>query len=224
MVPAAAAQDTRESTANLWLDGTAYWRFDRGWALNTDGYFRTVMSGADNLTSVGVRPELQRNFGFIDALGGANVRFNDDAGGLDYWELRPYLGIRFVGSPFSRLELRSYTRLEYREFLYTGSDSTDSQLRFRTRVEAEALVSGQTFSSDRTWSVQGDIEAFADLTDAVEERFADRLRLRLGVDHRRSYGWRFEGFLVYQVSRNTQMSGVTSSDFYLRLRVKHYFR
>ena len=206
------------------MDGTAYWRFDRGWALNTDAYYRTVVSGADDLTSVGIRPELQHNFGFIDAVGGANVRFNSDALGLNYWELRPHLGIRFIGSPFSRLELRSYTRLEYREALYTDSDSTDSQLRFRTRVEAKALVNGQTFSSDGTWFVQGDIEAFADLTDAVEERFADRLRLRLGVEYRQSYGWRFEGFLGYQISRNTQTSGVTSSDFFLRLRVKHFFR
>lgn len=208
----------------MWLDGTAYWRFDRGWTLNTDAYFRTVLSGDEDLTSVGVRPELQHNFGFVDAIGGANVRFNDDALGLNYWELRPYLGIRFVGSPSRRLELRSYTRLEYREFLYTDSDSTDSELRFRTRVEAKALVSGETFSTDRSWFVQGDVEAFADLTDAVAERFADRLRFRLGAERRASYAWRFEGWLVYQISRDTRTSGVTSSDFYLRLRVRHFFR
>lgn len=97
-------------------------------------------------------------------------------------------------------------------------------MRFRTRVEAKALVSGETFSTDRSWFVQGDVEAFADLTDAVAERFADRLRFRLGAERRASYAWRFEGWLVYQISRDTRTSGVTSSDFYLRLRVRHFFR
>ena len=172
---------------------------------------------------IGTRPELAWSaLGWLQTMAGANIRYTDDSGGLNSWELRPYVGVQFIGDRFRRVTFQNYTRLEYRKFLYTGSDSTSASWRLRTRFEIEGLVSGATFSDPGSWSLTGDVEFFVNLSEPVDERFADRLRFRFGVDYVRTLKWRFDAFYVLQFSRDTQTSGVTGIDNFLRLRAKYY--
>jgi hypothetical protein len=92
----------------------------------------------------------------------------------------------------------------------------------RTRFAIKGLVSGKTFLDPGSWNFSGDAEFFIDLSNPVEERFADRVRFRLGVGHVRTLKWHFDAFYVLQFSRDTRTSGVTGIDNFLRLRVKFY--
>jgi hypothetical protein len=224
-VPAqgAQAQDSTEVTGNLWLDFIVNWRFTPHLRFFADNYYRTVVSGAPDQRMIGTRPELAWSaLGWMQAMAGANIRYTDDSDGLNSWELRPYLGVQFIADRFRRVVFQNYTRLEYRNFLYTGSDSTSSSWRLRSRFEAAVLIAGDHLGDQGSWDLIGDAEFFVDLSDPVEERFADRLRFRFGVGYVHTLKWRFDGFYVLQYSRDTQTSGVTSIDNYLRLRVKYY--
>jgi hypothetical protein len=219
----AAAQDPTTVTGNLWLDFIVNWGFSSDFRFWADNYYRTLISGAPTQRMVGTRPELAYGaLGWLQVMGGANIRYTDDSDGLNSWELRPYVGVQFTGDRFRRVTFQNYTRLEYRNFLYTDSDSTAASWRLRTRFEIAGLVSGRTFSDPGSWHVSGDVEFFVDLSDPVDERFADRARIRLGVGHVRTRKWQFDAFYVVQFSRDTQTSGVTSIDNFLRLRVKFY--
>jgi hypothetical protein len=112
--------------------------------------------------------------------------------------------------------------LEYRKFLYTDSDSTAASWRLRTRFEIQGLVSGKTFVDPGSWRLSGDVEFFVDLSEPVDERFADRARIRLGVGHVRTLKWHFDAFYILQFSRDTRTSEVTSIDNFLRLRAKFF--
>jgi hypothetical protein len=217
------AQDSTTVTGNLWLDFIVNWRFAPEFRFWADNYYRTLFTGAPTQRMVGTRPELSYSaLGWLQVMGGANIRYTDDSGGLNSWELRPYIGVQFIGDRFRRVVFENYTRLEYRKFLYTGSDSTSASWRFRTRFEITGLVSGETFLDPGSWHVSGDAEFFVDLSNPVEERFADRLRFRLGVSYVRTLKWHFDAFYIMQLSRDTQTSGVTSIDNFLRLRAKFF--
>ena len=217
------AQDSTTVTENLWLDFIVNWGFSSDFRFWADNYYRTLVSGAPTQRMVGTRPELSyAALGWLQVMGGANIRYTDDTGGLNSWELRPYVGVQLVGDRFRRITFRNYTRLEYRKILYTGSDSTAGSWRLRTRFEVEGLVAGKTFSDPGSWHLSGDVEFFVDLSDPVGERFADRARIRVGVGHVRTLKWHFDAFYILQFSRDTKTSGVTGIDNFLRLRVKFY--
>jgi hypothetical protein len=218
-----AAQDSTTVTGNLWLDFIVNWRFAPEFRFWADNYYRTLVSGASTQHMVGTRPELAYSaLGWLQVMGGANIRYTDESDGLNSWELRPYLGVQFIGDRFRRVVVRNYTRLEYRKFLYTEADSTEASWRLRTRFEIQGLVSGKTFVDPGSWRLSGDVEFFIDLSEPVDERFADRARIRLGVGHVRTLKWHFDAFYILQFSRDTRTSGVTSIDNYLRLRVKFF--
>ncbi len=217
------AQDSTTVTGNLWLDAIINWRFASEFRFWADNYYRTLVSGGPSQRMIGTRPELAYGaLGWLQFMAGANIRYTDDSGGLNSWELRPYIGVQFIGDRFRRVVVQNYTRLEYRKFLYTGSDSTSASWRLRTRFEIRALVSGKTFIDPGSWRLSGDVEFFVDLSEPVDERFAERVRFRLGVGHVRTLKWHFDAFYVLQFSRDTQTSGVTAIDNFLRLRVKFY--
>jgi len=222
-IESARAQDSTSVTGNLWLDFIINWRFTPHLRFFADNYYRTVVTGAPDQRMIGTRPELAWSaLGWMQVMAGANIRYTDASDGLNSWELRPYVGVQFIADRFEKFVLMNYTRLEYRKFLYTGSDSTSSSWRLRSRFEAAVLIRGERFGDAGSWDIIGDAEFFLDLTEAVDERFADRLRFRFGVGHVRTRNWHFDGFYVLQFSRDTQTSGVTSIDNYIRLRVKWF--
>ena len=130
--------------------------------------------------------------------------------------------MKCIGDRCRRVGFQNFTRLEYRKFLYTGSDSTAASWRLRTRFEIAGLVSGESFVDPGSWNLSADVEFFVDLSEPVGERFADQARIRLGVGHVRTLKWHFDAFYILQFSRDTKTSGVTGIDNFLRLRVKFY--
>lgn len=60
--------------------------------------------------------------------------------------------------------------------------------------------------------------------DEINERFANKFRLRLGVGYRLNYSYRFEFIFMNQQSRTGTDEDFTSSDNIFRFRVKHYLR
>lgn len=132
------------------------------------------------------------------------------------------LGTRIHLTPFSRVLTRLLLRIEQRNLYYTETDTHEQSYRGRIRLETVTPLNRKTmFDGDKLWYLVADVEAFLPI-EQVEERFANRFRIRLGPGFRLNYTWRFEFLYTLQASRNTIAGDFETTDNLFRFRVKHF--
>ena len=125
--------------------------------------------------------------------------------------------------PARRIVFRDLVRVESRNMFYTGAGSgSDSTIRFRNRVEVLVPLNKPKISDDGARYVLADWEWYIPLGD-VEERFANKQRVRAGLGYRRDAAWRFEALYIWTRSRNTIEDGFTTSEHIIDIRVKRVF-
>ena len=61
------------------------------------------------------------------------------------------------------------------------------------------------------------------LDDDVDERFANKQRIRTGFGYRRSFAWRFEVLYIWTRSRNTIEDRFSTDDNSIDIRLKRLF-
>lgn len=138
-------------------------------------------------------------------------------------EFREMLGTRINMTPYSRVLTRLLLRLEQRNMYYQETDSREQSTRTRLRFETITPLNRKTmFEGDNLWYLLADAEVFIALDQQVDERFANRYRIRLGGGYRLSYTWRFEFVYTLQESRNTLAGDFETTDNLFRFRVKHF--
>lgn len=133
------------------------------------------------------------------------------------------VGTRIHITPFSRVLTRLLLRLEQRNMHYEETDTEEQSLRGRIRLETITPLNRKTmFDGDQLWYMIADVEAFIPIDQDVKERFANRLRVRIGPGFRLNYTWRFEFVYTLQESYNTISGDLTTIDNLFRFRVKHF--
>jgi hypothetical protein len=80
------------------------------------------------------------------------------------------------------------------------------------------------YSGDKLWYAIVDGESFIVLDQDVNERFANRFRLRAGIGYRISYSFRVEFVYTLQQSKNTIEGDFSTTDNIFRFRLKQYLR
>lgn len=138
-------------------------------------------------------------------------------------EIREMLGARFHFTPNKRILTRLLVRLEQRNQLEQETDLWEHSTRTRLRAEAIVPLNKKTmFAGDKLLYLMTDGEVFLVMDQNVEERFANRLRIRTGIGYRINYGLRLEFMYTLQQSKNTIETGFNTTDNIFRLRVKQY--
>jgi len=112
-----------------------------------------------------------------------------------------------------RLEQRNFRNLETKEW--------DQVYRPRVRFESIIPINRKSYYNDKLWYGLLDAE-WLFVTDDVEERFANRFRLRVGGGYRLNYSLRFEILYMNQQSRDETENGFVTIDNVIRFRIKHY--
>jgi hypothetical protein len=95
----------------------------------------------------------------------------------------------------------------------------------RTRLRAETFIplnKPTMFAGDKLWYTLLDAEAFLVMDQDVEERFANRIRIRTGIGYRINYGLRLEFVYTLQKSRNTLEGNFDTTDNIFRFRIKQF--
>ena len=90
------------------------------------------------------------------------------------------------------------------------------------RAEAIIPINRNSFFEDKLWYALTDFEALFTTND-VKERFANRVRIRVGIGYRFSYSLRVEFMYMLQESRYAIDDSFSSSDNIFRFRLKQYF-
>src|SRR4051812_15380472 len=157
---------------------------------------------------------LKPGLDLIGELGTGYTRQTDDVNSA---EVTPRIGVRLhlfsrdrprlfnvrELPPRRRVVIRDRLLAEYRNIFYTGAGpSTDSNVRFRNRLEFLVALNTAKLTEDDARYLIADGEWFVPLGDPAE-RFASRQRIRSGLGYRRNVKWRFEALYIWSRSRDT---------------------
>jgi hypothetical protein len=132
------------------------------------------------------------------------------------------LGVRREHLPRRRLVVRDLVRVEWRNMFNSGTQPDEFSARFRNRLELQFPLTRATMAEDGVRYLLVDWEWFVPMTD-VEERFANRQRVRTGLGYRRNEHWRFELIYAWTRSRATIEDDFATADNIINVRVKHVF-
>jgi hypothetical protein len=172
---------------------------------------------------VQLTPELAVNK-HIDVMAAALLSSTFQSETLSTFEIREMIGARFHFTPDSRVLTRLLVRFEQRNLEDKEAGSWDHSTRGRIRAEALIPVNERSMSHDKLWYIIADAEAFIVFDQDVHERFANRLRFRLGAGYRINYRFRIETIYMMQRSKNTTGTDVESIDNVFRVRLKHFLK
>jgi hypothetical protein len=104
--------------------------------------------------------------------------------------------------PKRRLVIRDLARWEWRRYVYSDGQPTQSTWRFRDRIEFLYPLNRPSISSDGAFHLVADWEWFFPITDQ-HERFANRRRFRTGLGYRHDQAWQLAALYIRTNSRNT---------------------
>ena len=160
----------------------------------------------------------------IDLLGGGNLVYTVQEEDYNTFEARLMLGTRIHFTPNSRILTRLQIRVEQRNFKNLDTDTWQTVYRPRSRAEFLIPINKKTYFEDKLWYGILDAELLFAVDDDVQERFANRFRVRIGIGYRLNYTSRFEFIYMLQQSKNGIDETFESTDNIFRFRYKHFLR
>jgi Protein of unknown function (DUF2490) len=216
----ATAQDVTEQ---VWLEYMVEYPFANSFNLENSLTYSTLL-GEPKWAALDYSPALEWSITqHIDLLAQAVFSYTNQTETYNTFELRPIIGTRIYFTPNQRVQTRLLLRLEQRNFKNLEDGEWTQTFRPRVRAEIIVPINRKTIFEDKMWYTITDAEVlFTD--DEINERFANKFRLRIGAGYRLNYTWRFEFLYMHQASRTGTDENFTTSDNIFRFRVKHYLR
>lgn len=160
---------------------------------------------------------------WLDISASVTMSFTAQTEDYNTFEVRPAIGSRIHFTPNQRVLLRCYMRLEQRNFKNLDTKEWEQTYRPRARLESIIPINRKSYYEDKLWYGIVDAE-FLFTNEDVEERFANRYRIRTGIGYRLNTASRFELIFMLQGSRNGIEEQFTSSDNVIRVRYKQYLK
>lgn len=197
--------------------------FANSWNIEFASTYSTVLENPKwRSLDFQITPEysITRNIDVMGALYAGETFQNQS---LNTFELREMLGTRIHFTPDKRILTRLLIRFEQRNLKNQETDEWSHRTRSRFRAESVIPINKPTmFSGDKLLYAVIDLESFVVMDSDVQERFANRMRLRTGIGYRVSYGLRLELMYTLQKSKNTIDGDFDTSDNIFRFRIKQY--
>jgi hypothetical protein len=195
MAPVVEADD--DLTTQIWANITTGWILSDSLYVELDVEPKILVSGDPkwrNIDATGL-VEYYPN-GWIDLTGEMTLGTTLQTDDLRTTELTFRGGVRFhfkkntldrvelLRKPLGRLSVATLVRLEHRRFWYSDSSDRQQDSRLRLRIELKVPLNGPDLAEDGTLFLIADTEGYVPLADEVDERFANKLRGRMGLGYR----------------------------------------
>jgi len=215
------AQSTNEQ---LWFEYMLNFPFANSFNLENVLTYSTLLN-TPKWRAVDYSPTLEFSLtNNIDLLAGGTLSYTDQTEDYDTFEGRLMIGTKIHFTPNSRILTRLQIRFEQRNFKNLEANTWETVYRPRARAEFLIPINRKTYFEDKLWYGIVDAEVLFAVDDDVQERFANRFRLRIGIGYRLSYTSRFEFVYMLQESKNGIDDSFESTDNVFRFRYKHYLR
>jgi hypothetical protein len=217
-----AAQYSESSYFETWTDIATIYNFSDQFRYDGDYGIRAALSTAD-FTQLYVRPSVRYEvlpwLRLHGGLGWFHTFFRD---ATDANEIRPWLGVRFVGPRPGGFLIQNYFRLEFRAFEFGRGGDSETAWRGRWQLQVRS-PDFRIGPADRFYALAF-AETFHTFNAEIEGFAAERLRLNLGAGKTLSPHWRVELNGMYQHGRvETGVSGFDLDEGILRLRMFYSF-
>lgn len=207
----------------VWMEYMLNYPFANSWNIEFASTYSTVLEKPKwRSLDFQITPEysITRHVDVMGALYAGETFQNQS---LNTFELREMLGTRIHFTPDKRILTRLLIRFEQRNLKNQETDEWSHRTRSRFRAESVIPINKPTmFSGDKLLYAVIDLESFVVMDSDVQERFANRMRLRTGIGYRVSYGLRLELMYTLQKSKNTIDGDFDTSDNIFRFRIKQY--
>lgn len=215
---------TQQPNTQLWLDGIVGRSFASYYMAECEFSYQTLLSDQSSWQSLNASPSVEVSptvhWSFLLGL---PLSYTVQQEGSNTFEWRAQLGAKYTFTPFDRVHTRLNLRYEDRSLTDQESGEVQQSQRARVRAEVVAPLNSRSYDADTFWYALTDVEAFITLNDDAQERFANRIRARIGVGRKFSYNWRAEAIYTLQTSRDAINDDDLSVDNIIRLRFKYYF-
>jgi hypothetical protein len=217
------SSQAQSPNSQLWAEYMVNYPFANSWNVELAATYSTLLQSPRwQALDIQLTPEYALS-PHVDLQGALLYNRTNQYQALSSTEVRAMLGTRIHLTPFSRVLTRLLIRFEDRRMYYMETGTSEQSYRGRARLETVTPLNKKTmYDGDKLWYAIADVEAFVVLDQQVNERFANRFRIRVGPGYRLNYSWRFEFLYTYQLSRNTIAGDVDSDDNLFRFRVKHF--
>lgn len=215
------AQSTNEQ---LWFEYMANYSFANSFNLENAFKYSTLLN-SPRWYSFEFTPTLDYSItNNIDISLATVLEYTEQTESVNTFEVRPVLGTRIHITPNRRILTRALIRLEQRNIQNLDTKDWDNVWRPRFRAEMLIPINKKSYFDDNLWYGVLDAEWFLTIDDDVNERFANRFRIRMGIGYRLNYSSRFEFIYMIQESKNAIEDSFYTSDNIFRFRYRHYLR
>lgn len=213
----------QDSNAQLWFEYMLNYSFAQSFNFESAFTYSTLLN-TPRWRAIDYAPTLDYSITpNIDLSIGGTLSYTAQTESYNTFEVRPMVGSRIHITPNKRVMLRVYVRLEQRNFKNLETKEWDHTFRPRLRAESIVPINRKSYYDDKLWYGVADVEWLYAIED-VEERFANRFRVRVGIGYRIDYARRFEFLYMNQQSRNGIDDEFYSSDNIFRFRFRQYIR
>lgn len=209
--------------SQLWFEHMMNYPFANSFNLENALVYSTVLS-TPTWRAFDYSPTVEYSLTpYIDLTLGVTLSYTVQSEDYNTFEIRPVVGTKIYFTQKGRVHTRVLLRLEERNIKNLDTDEWQAVIRPRARIEGLVAINKKTFFEDNLWYGIVDTEWFF-TTDDVDERFANRFRVRIGLGYRLNYSSRFEFIYMNQQSKNAIDDKAYTSDNIFRFRYKHYLR
>jgi hypothetical protein len=220
----ASAQSTPPNSTQFWFDYDPTFQLSKNWALDAEAAVHFARDIPEPWREFSFTPNVEYTIRkWIDVTGGVALTRTHQTDSFGSFETKPYLGVRLKwNTPWRGIRFVDYARWEFRFQHNLDTDETQSDRRFRDRLQILIPMNTRSLSEDNTFYLILDAEAFRTAgKDNVEERFKSRERYRVGLAWRKDAAWTFQFIYALQRSRNNIGTPFSERDDIFRFRVLH---
>ncbi len=230
----AAAADDLETQA--WANYTVGWVHGEKLYLELDLEPKVLVSGEPGWRNLDVTPMVEYYpSSWVDLTGEVTVGTTKQTDDLRTNELtfRPGLRLYLMKNMRERFDhdhklpgrisVATLFRVEERNFWYSDDTESQHEVRFRARLELKAPINHDRLTDDRTFYLLADVEGFAPVGNEVKERFATKVRARVGLGYRIDERHRVDLLYFLDRVRDTIEDTPTESAQMLDLRYRVVF-
>lgn len=204
------------------------------WLVEADLEPKTLVSGGEKWWNLDVTPLVEYYpSGWVDLVGETVFGHTRQTDEVDTNEVSPRIGFRLNlldnlrerTKPHRkrRLRLATLVRFENRNLWYSDGSPSQHGWRFRVRLEAKVGINRADFSKDRSLYGIFDVEGYVPLGEGVSERYASKVRARVGLGYRLRYQDRFEILYIRDWHRDSRDSSAQPTANVVDARFKLYF-
>ena len=218
----AVSQPFEFSEFHTWTDVATIYKFGDAFRYDGDYGIRGLLTD-DDWTLIYLRPSVRyKTHSWLRLHGGIALFYNFFNTVEDLPELRPWVGVRFVGPKPGGWVISNYLRLEYRAFYLKDEDKWDTVLRGRWQLQ----VTTPDFSigeAERFYALAS-IEPFEEFGTSVGFGLSERIRTNIGIGKRVTPTLRIDlNYLFHRIRVSEAARDFELDDHVVRLRFFYSF-